>query len=97
MPPVKRLLSFVLLAAAAGAHAQLVFGIDGAAGSNPGGSGAFYLDMTTDAVKQLWTGTQSQSRVTGMVSTGSALIGAAGLREFRWEYGAIGTAPTQTD
>lgn len=89
-------LLFALASVAAGAHAQLVVAMN-AASSTGNLSGAFYIDLEADTAKQLWTGAASQSRVTGIVSTGSALYGASGLRGFRWQYGSVGTAPAEVD
>ena len=74
-----------------------MFTTNAAAGTNSGGSGGFYLDLEAGTARQLWTGAQSQSRTTGLVTDGATLYGAAGLRETRWSYGAIGAAPTEID
>lgn len=87
---------FALASVAAGAHAQLVVALNAPSATGKL-SGAFYVDVLNSSAQQLWTGAQSQSRVTGIVAMNGTLYGASGLRGFSWEYGAVGTNPAEVD
>lgn len=95
---MKRLLPLALVAVAAGAQAQLVVGTNASEGSSsPFLSGAFYIDVEAGTGRQLWKGTTTRSRPTGMVSIGTTLYGGSGLRGFTWNHGAIGQLPVESD
>lgn len=95
MKPTKlALLALGLLSASA--HAQLVFGSTQYTAPTAGVSGAFYLDVTTGAATQLWIGA-SNKKVSALAvdsATGS-FWGADNARLLQWNWGTVGTVPTE--
>ncbi|HZH99299.1 MAG TPA: PEP-CTERM sorting domain-containing protein [Fimbriimonadaceae bacterium] len=91
--------SLIILGAvsvAGSANAQLVFGHTYYSSTEPGFSGAVYLDVQTGQSKQLWTGAGSR-KVNGLAAdnTNQIMYANDAALLLRWSFGALGTQPTQ--
>ncbi len=78
------------------AHAQLVFGHTYYSSGSAAESGAFYMDANTGATTQLWSGAGSR-KVNGIAAddANNKMYANDAARLLVWDYGAVGTKPTQ--